>query len=93
MVPDFSAVGVGWWWAIALVIGSSLIGAVYLWRVVESAWLHPAHPDLPRDLSEAPYSLLIPTWVLVGLNFYFGLDTRLTVGMASQAAALVGGGS
>jgi multicomponent Na+:H+ antiporter subunit D len=40
---------------------------------------------LPQ-VSEAPLALLIPTWVMVALNFYFGLDTRLTVGAASAAA-------
>jgi multicomponent Na+:H+ antiporter subunit D len=33
----------------------------------------------------------VPTWVLVALNFYFGLDTRLTVSAAAAAAdALLG---
>ena len=30
--------------------------------------------------------LLLPTWVLALANIYFGVDSRLTLGMASLAA-------
>ncbi|MEX0617558.1 MAG: proton-conducting transporter membrane subunit, partial [Pseudohongiellaceae bacterium] len=40
---------------------------------------------------EAPLSLLIPTWILVLANIYFGIDTRLSVTLSEQAAVYLMG--
>ena len=38
--------------------------------------------------------MLIPTWVLVLANIYFGVDTRVSIGVATEAAKfLLGAGS
>lgn len=80
------------WWLVALILITSMMAVYYIWRVIEAAWLHERPAHLPK-LGEAPLALLIPTWVMVALNFYFGIDTRLTVGAASAAAeALMAGG-
>jgi multicomponent Na+:H+ antiporter subunit D len=76
----------GRWFVAALVLVSSLVAVAYLWRVVESAYFRPAGP-WARQAVEAPLMMLVPTWLLVLANVYFGLDTRLTVGMAARAAA------
>ena len=82
----------GWWPVAALVLLSSLLAVVYIWRVVEVAYLRPV-PDGAEPLEEAPPSMLIPTWVLIGASVYFGIYTDLTVGIARQAALqLLGGG-
>ena len=39
------------------------------------------------QIREAPASMLIPTWVLIGATIVFGLTTSLTVGVAHRAAA------
>lgn len=83
----------GWWPVAALVLGSSLLALVYIWRVVEVAYMRPP-PDGDTSRAEAPLALLIPTWFLVLLNLWFGLNARLTAGVARQAAEwLLGGGS
>jgi multicomponent Na+:H+ antiporter subunit D len=33
--------------------------------------------------------LLLPTWLLVLANLWFGIDTQLTVGTAGRAAAML----
>lgn len=76
----------GWWPVVLFVIAATLLAVIYIGRVVESAWLKPAAPDRER-VSEAPLLMLLPTWTLVLANIYFGLDTRLTLGMASAAAS------
>ena len=80
-------------WPIAvLVVASSLLAIVYVGRVVEAAYFKPA-PAGRETVAEAPLSMLIPTWVLIGASIYFGVHTSLTVGVARKAAlALVGGG-
>ena len=78
------------WWVSILIVISSLIAAVYVWRVFEQAYLQPVPEG--REVKEAPLSLLIPTWVLVAANVYFGIDASLTTRVAQQAAeALLGG--
>ena len=78
----------GWWPVAALLLLSSLLAVVYVWRVVEVVYLRPA-PDGAEPLEEAPPSMLIPTWTLIGASIYFGIDTSLTVGVARQAAQLL----
>ena len=34
---------------------------------------------------EAPRQMLLPLWLLVAGNFYFGLDTSFSLGFASTA--------
>jgi multicomponent Na+:H+ antiporter subunit D len=78
-----------WWWLSALVLLSSLLAVIYVWRIFEVAYLRPAPEG--STVEEAPISLLIPTWVLVLANVYFGVDTSLSVGVAGSAArALLG---
>lgn len=80
----------GWWPVALLVLLGSLLAAVYIWRVVEAAYFQPPGGDA-KALGEAPLSLLVPTWVLVLANLYFGIATTLTVGSAGRAAqALLG---
>jgi multicomponent Na+:H+ antiporter subunit D len=33
--------------------------------------------------------MLLPVWILVLANLYFGIDTRLTLGVADQTARLL----
>ena len=78
----------GQWWLVFLVLASSLLALVYVWRFVEAAYLRPPRKDT-ADAAETPWSMLLPAALLVAATVYFGLDTRFTVGSASQAAALM----
>lgn len=84
-----AAVERGWWPLVVVVIAGSLLAIIYVWRVVEMAYLRS--PPEKLSVTEAPLSLLLPTWLLAGANVYFGIDTRFSVGMARQAAALLTG--
>jgi multicomponent Na+:H+ antiporter subunit D len=77
----------GLWPIAVLVVASSLLAVIYIWRVVEAAYL-----DDPPDgvtAGEAPLALLIPTWVLIGANIYFGIDASLTTRVAGEAARVL----
>jgi len=75
-------------WPIALlIVASSLLAVIYIWRVVEAAYLEDAPDDAP--VSEAPLSMLIPTWGLIGANIYFGIDASLTTTAATTAARIL----
>ena len=84
-----AAIELGWWPIVAVIVVGSLLAVIYIWRVVEVAYFQEGEST---ERCEAPLSLLLPTWVLIGANFWFGIDTRVTVGLAERAAALLSGG-
>ena len=65
----------------------SLLALMYVWKVVEVAYFREADPEL--GISEAPLSLLVPTWVLVLGNLYFGINASDSVGIATRAAEVL----
>ncbi|MGH8611786.1 MAG: proton-conducting transporter membrane subunit, partial [Gammaproteobacteria bacterium] len=83
------------WGVAGVVLLSSLLAVVYLWRVIEAAYLR-APPVAERTLpggAEAPWSMLLPLGLLVAANLYFGVDTRWSASIAHSAAqALLGQG-
>jgi multicomponent Na+:H+ antiporter subunit D len=75
----------GWWPVAALILLGSMLAVIYVWRIVEVAYFQePLNKN--STVKEAPMSFLIPIWVLVIANIYFGIDTRLSVGVAEAAA-------
>jgi multicomponent Na+:H+ antiporter subunit D len=76
----------GAWWLALLIVLSSLLALVYVWRFVEAAYFREPG-DAVAKLKEAPAGMLVPAWFMVGACIYFGLDTGLTVEGASRAAA------
>jgi len=81
----------GWWPVAAAILLGSLLSVVYIWRVIEVAYFKPVSESTP-DVKEAPAALLIPMWILVLANLYFGIETSLTVGVSHMAAADLFGG-
>ncbi|MEX1031788.1 MAG: monovalent cation/H+ antiporter subunit D family protein [Cellvibrionaceae bacterium] len=85
-----AAIELGWWPVVIVILVGSMLAVIYIGRVVEAGWFGEAENPTRR---EAPWSLLVPVWLLIAANIYFGLDTRLTVGVAESAAAyLMGAG-
>ena len=76
-----------WWWLAALILLSSLLAIIYVWRIIEVAYLRA--PPEGAQRSEAPLPLLIPTWGMALANMYFGIDTRVSVGVAETAATFL----
>ncbi len=75
----------GRWPLAVLILASSLIAVVYIWRVVEATCFQPAVARA-GELKEAPASMLVSTWALIAANLYFGIDASLTSSMARQGA-------
>jgi multicomponent Na+:H+ antiporter subunit D len=73
-------------WPVALlVLLGSLLALVYVGRVIEAAYFRSPAPEAPAG-REAPWQMLLPTWVLIAASIYFGLHTEITVGVAERAA-------
>ncbi len=75
----------GDWWLAFAVVASSMLAVVYVWRFVEAAYFLEPSAEVAR-LREAPFSMLMPAWIMVLACIYFGLDTQLTLGGAGAAA-------
>ena len=66
---------------------------IYIWKIVEVAYLEN-DVDQEQVSKEVPISMLAPLWVLVILNFYFGIDADLTTWVARNVAeTFLGGGA
>lgn len=74
---------------VAVIVISSLMAVVYIWRVVEAAYFRTPDPD--SAATEAPLPLLLATWGAVLMNFYFGLMPGVPVQLATRAAQLLQG--
>ena len=75
----------GPWPVAVLVLASSLLAVLYVWRVVEIAYFQPPPEGAPA-VREAPWSLLGPTWVLAAATVVFGVWTEVNVDVARAAA-------
>ncbi|MEL0082707.1 MAG: monovalent cation/H+ antiporter subunit D family protein [Gammaproteobacteria bacterium] len=74
------------------ILGASLLAVIYIWKVVEAAYLRP-RPQNSAAVSEAPVSLLLPLWLMVAANFYFGIQGNLLWERALAATQQLMGGS
>ncbi len=70
---------------VAVVLVSSLMAVVYIWRVIEAAYFG-ATPSSAKPAGEAPPALLVATWVAALANIYFGVDPSLPLTLSTQAA-------
>ena len=75
----------GWWPIAVLLVLSSILAVIYIWRAVEPAYFREPSADA-GPVSEAPLALLTATWILVFANVWFGIETSLNVGGAFAAA-------
>ena len=76
------------WLTVIIIVAGSLLAIVYIWKVVEHAYFKIPVSETeqsPERVEEAPLQMLIPLWVLVAANFYFGLDTSFSYGFAYTA--------
>jgi multicomponent Na+:H+ antiporter subunit D len=85
------ALAQGWGVLVLLVVTSSLITVVYVGRVLEVVWFRPTAPAL-EHAKDPPLSMLLPLLAFAAAVVYFGIDTRLTVGIAGAVAETLLGG-
>lgn len=78
-----------YWLIVVVILIGSLLAVVYVWKLVEALYFKPANEARSPPVKEAPLMMLIPAWVLVLANIYFGFNTELTVGTAEQAVKLL----
>lgn len=77
-------------WVAFLILLSSMLAVVYVWKIVEVGFFgQPARGSEERSAQKIPLSMLVPAAVLLGSSVVFGLWTEPTLGAAAQAAAFL----
>jgi len=76
------------WVIAALVLAGSLLAIVYIGRVIEAAYFQEPENG-QANVKEVPWTMLLPMWVLVIANIYFGVDTSLTTEAAKNASEIL----
>ena len=74
----------GWWFLAVLIVASSLLAVIYVWRMIEAMYL--VAPAEGQERGEAPLSMLVPLWVMARACIWFGIDTELTLNASLTAA-------
>lgn len=78
-----------------LVLISSLLAVVYIWKVVEVAYFREPSAALlekSKQGPEVPAIMAVLLWLLVAANFYFGIDSSLPLSLGQMEAAEFFGG-
>jgi len=70
---------------VVVVLVSSLMAVVYIWRVVEAAYFGVQKETL-KPTGEAPLVMLGVTWIAVLANLYFGFFPDLPLSLSTDAA-------
>ncbi len=87
-----AAIERGQWWLVFMIVLSSLLAIVYVWRFVEAAYFGTPPADAP-PIARMRWQLLAPSVVLVAATIYFGIDTSFTLDSAALAANQLLGGA
>lgn len=69
----------------AVILLGSILAVIYVWKVVETVYFKPA-AESAEEITEAPWSLVLPAWILIGASLYFGVDASFSSGLAHQTA-------
>ncbi len=83
----------GWWWMAVLILLGSILAVIYIWKVVEVIYFQNGTADSQTTkYKEAPLSMLIPVWVIIFANIYFGVNASVVTDISQQAAVYLMGG-
>ncbi len=93
------ALEAGMWYLIPVILVSSLLTAIYFWRIVEGIYFarpvdNPGEDgDAPEGMKDGPAMMTIPTLALAILCIVFGVVAFIPGSVAELAAKMLLGGS
>jgi multicomponent Na+:H+ antiporter subunit D len=79
------------WMLAGSMLISSMLALVYIWRVVEVLYFSPPSAKVAeiKGVREAPWSMLLPVYILIVAIFVFGCWTDYSAGVATRAATML----
>ena len=83
-----AAFAAGYWPLVVLIVFSSVLAIIYIWKIIEAAYFKTADSvsSLIAENRTSPYLLYIALGIFVLANIYFGLETSISVGTANEIA-------
>ncbi len=93
-----AAINAGMWIFVPIILISSLLTAVYFWRIVERIYFGEESQAVKSlrpstgIVAEAPAGMLIPTGILALLCIFFGVASSIPAAVTDKAAAMLLGG-
>ena len=89
-----AAADIGWWWAVGVIVVSSVLAIIYMGRILLLAYFgDPPQIDGKEAVrNEAPLSMLVPMWSLAALSIAIGINADVVVETSERAAQLLLGG-
>ena len=96
-----ASIEVGMWYLVPVILISSLLTAVYFWRVIDNIWFkaaegeeghghghgHDEHHEV--KVAEGPFSMVAPTITVALLCIVFGVLAYAPVSLAEKAAVIL----
>ena len=74
-------------WLVVFILLTSLLAVIYVWKIVEVLYFQSTPQDAKTvPYKEAPITMLLPLWLIVIANIYFGLNTSLVIDISQHAA-------
>lgn len=90
-----AAADAGWWWAVGVIMLSSILALIYVGRVLLLAYFQ-SPPEINGQVvlrNEAPLMMLIPMWILALASIAIGIHSDFIVDASIRAAEfLLGAG-
>ena len=78
------------WWIVGLVVLSSALAFIYLWRIVEAVWMQPFAAK--KTIKAENPMIYLPLWVIALANIWLGIDATSLIEFSQNAAVALGRG-
>ncbi|MBL4848326.1 MAG: monovalent cation/H+ antiporter subunit D family protein [Planctomycetes bacterium] len=80
----------GYYPVVAVILIGSLLAVVYVLRMIEPMVF--GKPEEGPQVGEAPPSVILPAWILIGISIYFGVNGGALRELVEGAAKTIAGG-
>jgi len=90
-----AAADAGWWWAVGIIMLTSILALVYIGRILLVAYFQspPEVGGVAVKRNEAPLAMLVPMWILALASIVVGIESDALVDASIRAAeVLLGAG-
>ncbi len=75
------------WVLVVVIMIGSLLSIIYVWRVIEVMYFQqPENIHANKELTAIPFLMVLPLWLLIIANIYYGLDASMSYGSANTIA-------
>lgn len=87
-----ASIEVGMWYLVPVILVSSVLTAIYFWRVLDNIYFKGHDGEdihAPVEMNEAPVMMLLPTLTMAVLCIVFGIIAFAPVSLAENAAIIL----